>query len=157
MPTIPVRRSLHNALQQAAHIHRTDREIQTNTYALMNIHKRTLMNDWMTLGVALGKMEDLLQKCTSIPTSIMATHQKLCEELRLMCYEYYWTAYNMIETLDENMLIRYIPCVSFMRNLRMRVQSFVKQLKYDTNDDYMMRMIYPVFCKRLLKEIEYAR
>jgi len=44
-----------------------------------------------------------------------------------------------------------------MRNLRKRVQSFVTQLKYDTNDDYMMRMIYPVFCKRLLKEIEYAR
>jgi hypothetical protein len=153
MPTIPVCRSLHIALQQAAHTHRTDTEIQTNTYALMNIHKRTLMNDWMTLGVALSKMEDLLQKCTSIPTSIMATHQKLCEELRMMCYEYYWTSYDYIEKLDENMLIRDIPCVSLMRNLRKRVQSFVTQLKYDTNDDYMMRMIYPVFCKRLLKEI----
>jgi hypothetical protein len=153
MSTIPVRRSLHIALQQAAHTHRTDKEIQTNTYALMKIHTRTLMNDWMTLGVALGKMEDLLEESTSIIT----THRKLCEELRMMCYEYYWTSYDYIEKLDENMLVRDIPCVSFMRNLRKRVQSFVTQLKYDTNDAYIMRMIYPVFCKRLLKEIEYAR
>jgi hypothetical protein len=157
MSTIPVRRPLHNALQQAARTHRTDTEIQTNTYALMSMHTRTLMNEWIALGSALGKMENLLGESTSIPTSIMTTHQKTHDELRMMCYEYYWIAYDFIEKLDENMLVRDIPCVSFMRNLRKRVQSFVKQLQYDTNDAYIMRMIYPVFCKRLSKEIEYVR
>lgn len=157
MSTIPVRRSLHIALQQAARTDRTDTEIQTNTYTLMKIYTRTLMNDWIAFNTSLGKMENLLGESTSIPTSIMATHRKHCEELRMMCYEYYWIAYDFIEKLDENMLVRDIPCVSFMRNLRKCVQSFVKQLQYDTNDAYIMRMIYPVFCKRLLKEIDYMR
>jgi hypothetical protein len=153
MSVTPVRRSLRIALQQAARPHRTHREIQTNTYALMNVHKRTLMDDWITFGTTLNKMEILLKESTAIHPSTMKTYLKLHLDLLLAGYNYYFITCDKIDKFDENMLSGHVPCVSFMHNLRMRIQQFTMQLKYDTNDAYIIREIYPVFCKRLLKEI----
>lgn len=148
-----IRRSFRLAVNQSGRTNRTAKEIQSNTYSLQQVHKRELMDDWLTLHKSLNMLQELVKQNTSIDEMTKASYLETLTTFRTACNNYHWIAHYRLDKMSETILTGKVPCVVFMHAIRWRIHQFASALKYDTVNHYLMKEIYHTFCDRLLTEV----
>jgi hypothetical protein len=156
--TVPLRRSARIAAKNLAREDRTHYEIQDNTLAFKDIQRRKLFDAWKVIVASMEKLETLLDNVTTLDKNTMIAYTELYSRLNLRSVQYFEQTHDLILGLtDEKQLSCDIPSVVFMRDLSKRANDFVLHLEYEilhSTNDYLLKQIYPLFCKRMIAQIE---
>ena len=150
----PFRRSIRIIEQQIKREDRTPEEIQATLKSFKHLHKCELIESYSSIKNEFDKLESLVKCSTVLSEETKTRYLTHLSSLRTVCYNYHLDAHDMVDDLNEIVIGRDIPCVTYMNNLDMRFHNFAGSLKCDTKTFYIMKQMYEPFCEKLVKEIK---